>query len=130
MPGVFERWIVNILSKLPPNVVIVAGNVPYHSVKAEKTPTSAWRKPEVSDFLQEKCLAVVEGALKMELLAASRVSFEPACTVSNRYISCTNMPPSFATAAVPLSAQSTQSKWYGRRSKVMLLPTKLLNHWR
>jgi transposase len=67
---VFERWIAGILPKLPRNTVIVMDNDPYHSVKAEKTPTSAWRKAIILAFLQEKGIAVKEGALEVLLVKA------------------------------------------------------------
>lgn len=48
---VFEEWLRHVVEKLPPSSVIVMDNAPYHSVKAEKTPTSAWKKREILAFL-------------------------------------------------------------------------------
>ena len=49
---VFSQWITNILPLLEENSVIVMDNAPYHSMKAYKTPTRAWTKPDIIEWLE------------------------------------------------------------------------------
>lgn len=64
----FMDWLKKIISLLPKNSVIVLDNAPYHSVKAEKTPTTAWRKQDIRDWLESKNISAADDLVKAELL--------------------------------------------------------------
>lgn len=50
----FQEWFEEILPLLKDNAVIVLDNAPYHSVKKEKTPTMAWKKADIVEWLVSK----------------------------------------------------------------------------
>ncbi|XP_062532866.1 uncharacterized protein LOC134201642 [Bombyx mori] len=64
----FEQWFENILPKLGENAVVVLDNAPYHSRRQEKTPTTAWRKASIEEWLRNKDLGYDEKYVKAELL--------------------------------------------------------------
>lgn len=64
----FLEWFKNITPKLEPGSIIVMDNAPYHSVKIEKTPTTAWNKQQIIDWLQSKGIPMDMSYLKKELL--------------------------------------------------------------
>ncbi|GLV44645.1 hypothetical protein CBL_20556 [Carabus blaptoides fortunei] len=43
-------------------------NSPYHSVKLEKKPTTAWKKADIQEYLQGKRIEVADNLLKVELM--------------------------------------------------------------
>lgn len=57
-----------MLPGLEPNSVIVMDNAPYHSVRREKTPTTAWRKQAIIDWLHSKSIETDPTMVKDELL--------------------------------------------------------------
>ncbi|XP_025191797.1 uncharacterized protein LOC112592046 [Melanaphis sacchari] len=64
----FYEWMENILPRLRDNCVIVMDNVPYHSVKKEKAPTSSTRKADIISWLQNKGEVVDNTMVIPELL--------------------------------------------------------------
>ncbi|CAI6374522.1 unnamed protein product [Macrosiphum euphorbiae] len=50
----FRDWFEGVLPRLKDNAVIVMDNAPYHSVKLEKIPTTAWKKADIIGWLQSK----------------------------------------------------------------------------
>lgn len=64
----FEQWFENILPKLGENAVVVLDNAPYHCRRQEKTPTTAWSKTSVQEWLRNKELSYDENDVKAELL--------------------------------------------------------------
>jgi len=50
----FQEWFEEILPLLEDTAVIVLDNAPYHSVKKEKTPTKAWKKADIVEWLVSK----------------------------------------------------------------------------
>ncbi|KAJ4446177.1 hypothetical protein ANN_12870 [Periplaneta americana] len=65
----FHEWFGKILPKLEPGSVIVLDNAPYHTVKKEKLPTTAWRRDNILEWLKSKQIPLdSEGLLKKELL--------------------------------------------------------------
>jgi predicted O-methyltransferase YrrM len=64
----FEEWLRGILPKLQKDSILVLDNVPYHSRKVEKTPTAAWRKAQIQDWLHTKNLNFEDTMIKVELL--------------------------------------------------------------
>jgi len=50
----FFEWMQNILPKLKENCVIVMDNASYHSVKADKIPTTSTKKADIIKWLEEK----------------------------------------------------------------------------
>lgn len=70
---VFESWFRNqLLTNIPPNSVIVMDNASYHSVLAEKRPTSSWLKGDIKAWLIEKGAKPSEELLKGQLLELAR----------------------------------------------------------
>lgn len=43
----FKEWFESILPCLEPNSIVVMDNAPYHSTKAEQTPTPSTKKAEI-----------------------------------------------------------------------------------
>lgn len=64
----FLEWFKNITLKLEPGSIFVMDNAPYHSVKLEKIPTTAWNKQTIIDWLQSKVISMDMTFLKKELL--------------------------------------------------------------
>lgn len=64
----FLEWFKNIIPQLEPESVVVMNNAPYHSMKVEKIPTTAWNKQQIIDWLQSKGISVEKSYLKKELL--------------------------------------------------------------
>ncbi|XP_026725848.1 uncharacterized protein LOC113492543 isoform X2 [Trichoplusia ni] len=64
----FEQWFENILPKLGEHAVVVLDNAPYHSRRQEKTPTTAWSKTSIQEWLRNKELSYDEKDVKSELL--------------------------------------------------------------
>lgn len=64
---VFENWMMKTLPKLKEQSVIVFDNASYHSARAEKLPTSAWKKAEIAEWLKSKGEVVEDYCLKAEL---------------------------------------------------------------
>lgn len=56
----FLEWFKNILPKLEPGSVVVMDNAPYHSVKLEKIPTTAWNKLKIMDWLQSRRISLIK----------------------------------------------------------------------
>lgn len=84
---VFEQWIASMFPKLPPKCCNRYGqrSLP-QCVEAEKTLTPAWRKAHILAFLQEKGIAVEEGALKVELHIGKTHGIcltSPSCSISD-----------------------------------------------
>lgn len=65
---VFCDWFERVSPLLDENCVIVMDNAPYHSVKMEKIPTTAWNKKSISDWLRKKQICQHENLLKLEML--------------------------------------------------------------
>lgn len=65
---VFTEWIQNTLPLLEPGCVIVMDNAPYHSTKMEKSPTSAWKKNSLVEWLLSKGITVEDNLLEVQLL--------------------------------------------------------------
>lgn len=68
----FEKWFSNTLEMLEENAVIVLDNAPYHSRRLEKTPTVAWRKDTIKQWLTSKNIAFEEDMLKAELMQIAK----------------------------------------------------------
>ncbi|XP_050058746.1 uncharacterized protein LOC126554247 [Aphis gossypii] len=68
--GKGKRLIVfcSILPKLNDNAVIILDNAPYHSVKKESIPTTAWTKARIQQWLESKGVVITEPLVKIELL--------------------------------------------------------------
>lgn len=66
--AVFEEWFAKILLRLPNNAVIVMDNASYHSRRAERIPTSSWRKAAIQDWLHSKNIEFNADMLRAELL--------------------------------------------------------------
>lgn len=64
----FYDWMINVLPRLKENSVIVMDNAPYHSVKKEKIPNTATRKPDIIKWLQEKGQVIDRPMVIAELL--------------------------------------------------------------
>ncbi|KAL4104540.1 hypothetical protein QTP88_019835 [Uroleucon formosanum] len=69
----FRDWLEGVLPRLKYNEVIVTDNVPYHSVKLEKCPTSNWRKADIIEWLQSKGEVVEKTMIIPELLEVARI---------------------------------------------------------
>lgn len=69
---VFTEWMRNVLPFLEANSVIVMDNAPYHSVRTEKLPTSAWKKQELIEWLLAKGIDADNTLLKLELLELAK----------------------------------------------------------
>jgi len=64
----FFEWFCSILPKLNDNAVIILDNAPYHSVKKESIPTTAWTKARIQQWLESKGVVITEPLVKIELL--------------------------------------------------------------
>jgi len=64
----FYEWMENILPQLRDNCAIVMDNVPYHSVKKDKSPVSTTRKADIIKWLEDKGEVVDHGMVISELL--------------------------------------------------------------
>ncbi|GJQ74188.1 hypothetical protein Trydic_g19101 [Trypoxylus dichotomus] len=65
----YEDWFINkLLPNIPQKSVIVLDNASYHCRKLEKIPTTAWRKNEIIDWLNEKQIQISTDMLKRDLL--------------------------------------------------------------
>jgi hypothetical protein len=55
---IFHKWVTNqllpALQKLNKKCIVVMDNAPYHSVLAERPPTSSSKKSQLNDWLQNK----------------------------------------------------------------------------
>lgn len=65
---VFEEYFQQMVTLLPTGSVVVMDNASYHSRRAEKLPTTAWKKIEILNWLKSKNIEVEENLLKRELL--------------------------------------------------------------
>lgn len=65
----FKNWFETLLllPNIQKNSVIVMDNAPYHSVLLEKTPTDAWRKAEIYNWLTCHNIAASPDMLKQDL---------------------------------------------------------------
>jgi hypothetical protein len=64
----FEEWIdTQLFPNVPANSTIVMDNASYHSIKAEKTPTSNSRKAEMQDWLKQNNIDFPDKFKKKEL---------------------------------------------------------------
>lgn len=70
---VFEDYFGEMIKFLPASSVVVMDNASYHSRRAEKTPTSSWRKQELIDWLTAKGIAFEANLIKKELLAIANL---------------------------------------------------------
>ncbi|KAJ8914403.1 hypothetical protein NQ315_017497 [Exocentrus adspersus] len=61
----FEKWMTE---KLLPNLeepsLIIMDNAPYHSVLAEKLPTTSWTKSQIQEWLQQKNIQFANNCLR------------------------------------------------------------------
>ncbi|GJQ65366.1 hypothetical protein Trydic_g7478 [Trypoxylus dichotomus] len=57
----------NVLLLLEPSCLIVIDNAPYHPVKAEKIPTTAWKKDALVNWIISKGNITDNSLLKIEL---------------------------------------------------------------
>lgn len=65
----FENWFkTKLLPNILPNSVIVMDNAPYHSIKLEKLPTTAWKKCDIQAWLSRKGISWLQDSVKAELL--------------------------------------------------------------
>ncbi|XP_026319497.1 uncharacterized protein LOC113229996 [Hyposmocoma kahamanoa] len=64
----FEEWLRGILPRLKENSVLVLDNAPYHSRKLEQTPSSAWRKSNIQEWMKSKNITFEDSMVKAELL--------------------------------------------------------------
>jgi len=64
----FFEWFCGILPLLKDNSIIVMDNAPYHSVKTEQSPTTAWKKADIIQWLESKGIKIIEPIIKFELL--------------------------------------------------------------
>lgn len=68
----FESWFSNILPNLEPNSVVVMDNASYHSRQLEPSPTTAWRKANIINWLSQKNIPFDDTMLKVQLLNIAR----------------------------------------------------------
>ncbi|KAL4112125.1 hypothetical protein QTP88_015973 [Uroleucon formosanum] len=68
----FHEWFESIIPRLEPNSVIVMDNAPYHSVRAEKIPTSASKRDEILSWLLSKGVVIDTILYKPQLMAKVR----------------------------------------------------------
>ncbi|CAH2095722.1 unnamed protein product [Euphydryas editha] len=64
----FEEWFAKVLTKLQPNDVIVLDNASYHSRRLEKTPTFAWKKDAIQNWLRAKNIPFDDDEVKRQLM--------------------------------------------------------------
>ncbi|XP_060855619.1 uncharacterized protein LOC132933335 [Metopolophium dirhodum] len=64
----FFEWFCGVLPLLKDNSVIVMDNAPYHSVKTEQSPTSAWKKAAIVEWLESKGVETNPSMIKFDLL--------------------------------------------------------------
>ncbi|XP_076284705.1 uncharacterized protein LOC143211130 [Lasioglossum baleicum] len=64
----FLSWFQSFLPKLQDGSIIVMDNAPYHSVKVDRFPTMAWKKSDISKWLEEKGEVINSLFVKLELL--------------------------------------------------------------
>lgn len=65
----FKEWFVAFLNLLEHGSVIVMDNAPYHSVLAEKIPSSSWKKSDIQEWLNHKKIEFQFCETKPELLS-------------------------------------------------------------
>jgi len=68
----FRDWLEGVLPRRKENAVIIMVNVPYHSVKLEKCPTTNWRKADIVEWLESKGEVVDKSMIIPELLKIVR----------------------------------------------------------
>lgn len=68
----FNEWFESVLPRLEPNSIIVLDNAPYHSVKAEKIPTSNSKKADILEWLISKGAIPERPMKRAELLQMVR----------------------------------------------------------
>lgn len=68
----FFEWFCGVLPILKDNSVIVMDNAPYHSVKTEQSPTSAWKKAAIVEWLESKGVETNPSMIKFDLLKIVR----------------------------------------------------------
>lgn len=95
---VFEEYFTQMLDLIPPGSVIVLDNASYHSRQLERTPTTAWRKADIIEWLSEKKIAFQMNMVKKELLAIVNLNKGPKKYVidemaKNRQITVLRLPP-------------------------------------
>lgn len=64
----FKQWFTTFLNLLEEGSIIVMDNAPYHSVLAEKIPSSSWRKNDIQNWLVGKKVPFNAFETKPELL--------------------------------------------------------------
>ena len=78
---VFEEYFTQMLDLIPPGSVIVMDNASYHSRQVDRTPTTAWRKGDITGWLSKKKIYFENNMVKKELLALVNLNKE-----SKKYI--------------------------------------------
>lgn len=69
----FSKWVKeSLIPNLEEPSIIIMDNAPYHSVQAEKQPTSAWKKSNISEWLMHKGIPYEEGITKQEMLQIAK----------------------------------------------------------
>lgn len=68
----FESWFSKILPSLEPNSVVVMDNASYHSRRLEPSPTTAWRKGDIINWLSQRNIPFDDSMLKVQLLTIAR----------------------------------------------------------
>ena len=64
----FEKWFrEQLLPNIPSHSVIVMDNAPYHSVKLEKRPTTAWKKADLLAWIVNKGVEPQKNSTKAQL---------------------------------------------------------------
>lgn len=63
----FHEWFESIIPRLEPNSIIVMDNTPYHSVRLEKIPPSAWKKEDMLSWLESKDIHINRPMIKAQL---------------------------------------------------------------
>lgn len=64
----FKKWFETLLNNLDEPYIIIMDNAPYHSVQKNKPPTTANRKSELIEWLNNKGIEASNDMLKKELL--------------------------------------------------------------
>ncbi|CAH2088519.1 unnamed protein product [Euphydryas editha] len=64
----FEEWFTKVLTKLQRNDVTVLDNASYHSRRLEKTPTFAWNKDAIQNWLRAKNILFDDDEVKRQLM--------------------------------------------------------------
>uniref|UniRef100_V5GNK6 Tc1-like transposase DDE domain-containing protein n=1 Tax=Anoplophora glabripennis TaxID=217634 RepID=V5GNK6_ANOGL len=95
---VFEEYFTQMLDLIPPGSVIVMDNASYHSRQTERTPTTAWRKADIIQWLSGKNISFETNMVKKELLTLVNLNKDQKKYVidemaTNRQITVLRLPP-------------------------------------